>query len=98
MRKAFVFGLAGIALAGCVTASEVSNTVREIQNHTRTICNYVPYAETITKVLARSTVIDTAFGLATEFCAAVTTVPLAEGPGKRQPMVRGVAVRGKFVK
>lgn len=95
MKKLLLVGC--LALAGCQTA-QMDQTISDVQRYTQLACSFVPTVETVAKVLAGGTVIDTASSIANAICTAMTTRPLADGPGDRLPRVNGIVIKGKFVK
>lgn len=97
MRKILIIGTACMALAGCGT-SNVDGTISQVQATAQKICRFVPTVETVAKIMAGGSAIDTASSIANAICNAVTTLPLADGPGDRLPRVNGVVVKGKFVR
>ena len=113
LRIALV-AMACLAIAGCnltapgTTAQSIANkitdataTVKEkaaaAQGYATQICAYLP---TITSVVAifNSGFASDARTVGNAVCNAVTTLPLADGPGDRKPRVNGVLVKGKFVR
>lgn len=100
MRKTLFIGILAVALSGCattgpITPGGISETAKQIQQYTRTFCAFVPTVQTIVSII--NTGAGSALGIARDICAAITTAPLAEG-GTRNIKVRGVPVRGNFVK
>lgn len=95
--------LTALLLSGCAstpggvpTTGDISNTAKEIQNYTRLFCSFVPTIGTIASILSAKAAMPVQ--VATDICAAVTTAPLAEGPGRRMdPRVHGVRIKGRFV-
>lgn len=98
MRKILMAMTCCVLLSGCATGGNVDGTIAQIQATARSICSFVPTVETVAKILAGGTAIDTASGIANAICAAVTTRPLADGPGDGKPRVRGVIIKGQFVR
>ena len=101
MRKLWLLGT--LALAGCAglpgtptSTADVSAKAKEIQGYTRLACSFVPTIGTIANILS-SGAATPAVAIASDICAAVTTAPLADGPG-RVPKVRGVVIKGSFVR
>lgn len=84
-------------LAGCITPGEVSDRAKEIQTYTRTICKFVPTLESVAKIISGGT-LGSVTSIASDICLAVTTAPLADGPGDKRPYVNGVLVEGRFVR
>jgi len=67
------------------------------QSYAMQICAYDP---TISSVVA---IINSGFSadvgvVANAICNAVTSIPLADGPGDHKPRVNGIVVKGSFVK
>ncbi len=87
-----------LGLAGCVTTQDIDQKVAEVQNYTRTICKFVPTVTVVAKILASGTIVDTAGGVAKGICEALSTAPLAEGPGKPGAYYRGVRIEGTRVR
>lgn len=91
-----------LVLAGCGTTSveQVSERAKEIQNYTKLFCSFVPTIGTIANILSTGASAP-AVMIATDICTAVTTAPLADGPG-RVPKVtynnKTVVIKGRFVK
>lgn len=98
MRKLILSLVCCTALAACTTTGQVEDKIKEVQNYTRLACSFLPTVETVAKILAGGTVIDTASAVGNAICNAVTTAPLADGPGDRVPRVNGVVIKGRFVK
>lgn len=98
MRNVFMSLVFALALAGCASTQETNDTIKQVRDYTVIACGYLPTAATIAKIITNSTIVDTAQGIAAQICAAVTTLPLAEGPGKRQAVVKGIVVKGRFVR
>ncbi len=99
MRKILLMCAASIALAGCVTAKDAADKVAEVQNSAKMICGFVPTLATVTALF--STDIGRSVGeWGAVICNAVTTNPLADGPGPAnyKPVVNGVTIKGKFVR
>jgi hypothetical protein len=87
------------ALGACVTTEDVNSKITQVQDFTRIGCSFVPTVTTVAKILAAGNpIVDTASSVADAICAAVTTVPLADGPGDSRPRVNGVVVEGKFIR
>ncbi len=104
MKKALLAVGLCVALAGCQTAAETaqqidaaSQKVKEVQAYAARVCAYVPTAATVVSIF------NSGFGegvaaIGGAICNAVTTRPLADGPGDRTPRVNGVVIRGRWVK
>lgn len=100
MRKTLAIGILAFALSGCATTGGVSpegisETAKKIQSYTRTFCSFVPTVQTIVSIISKSA--GDSIGIARDICQAVTTAPLADG-GTRRVVVRGVPVKGSFVR
>lgn len=98
MKKAILALALLVPLAGCVTTQQVDENISQVQAYTRSFCKYVPTVTTVAKILSSSTVIDTASSIAAGICAALSTAPLADGPGKSGAYYRGVRIEGTRVK
>jgi len=96
--KKFLLLIPALALAGCVTTTQVDENISQVQSYTRAFCKYVPTVATVAKILSSSTVVDTASGIAAGICSALSTAPLADGPGKSGAYYRGVLIEGKRVR
>lgn len=102
MKKTLVAAIIAFSLAGCattgpgsVTPGTISETARQIQQYTATFCKFVPTIQTIVSII--NTGAGSALGIATDICTAITTAPLADG-GTRKVAVRGVRIKGQFVR
>lgn len=83
-----------VLLAGCITAAEIDTKIAQVQSYTTTACRFVPTVATIAKLFS----IDagaTIAGIGGAICNALTTAPLADGPGKGGAYVNGVRIEGK---
>ncbi len=93
-----------LGLAGCATTpGSVANPsgIKDVQNAAVAICKFLPAAKFVSDLLLSGNVIaSSATSIAAQICQAVTTNPLADGPGAKNyvPHVNGVRVRGTFVK
>lgn len=99
MRKLVVIGITYLSLGGCATPTsveDISARAKQIQEYTRIACRFVPTIGTIANILS-SGIATPAVAIANDICTAVTTAPLADGPG-RIPKVNGVVIKGSFVK
>ncbi len=95
-----------IALAGCATGTngvptttQISETAKQIQTYTRTICSFVPTIATIVGIINAGA--GQSLGIANDICAAVTTAPLADGPNpdkRNVASVGNVVISGRFVR
>lgn len=96
MKKLVV--ILALALGGCATTGgggNISEQARQIQQAVKVGCSFVPTIQTIVSIINASA--GSTLGIANEICAAITSVPLADG-GKRKVVVRGVPVAGRRVK
>ena len=104
MKRFVIIAVAALALAGCGTTTgvDVDAKIKQVQEQTRFACSFVPTVETVAKIIATFTggaaAVDAVGAAARGICAAVTTAPLADGPGDRVPRVNGVVVKGRFVR
>ena len=99
----------GLLLGGCetitpqqaqTTATKVVATVKTVQTYTQQVCKFLPTAATIIS-LFNAGVGGSVDPVGGAICDAVTTNPLADGdePGYYNvAKVRGVVIKGKFVK
>lgn len=98
MKKLTLAVALSAMLAGCATTGggggNISDTAKQIQAGVRTACNFVPTINTILAILGKGG--GSVLGVVGEICAAVTSVPLADG-GRRKVIVRGVPVAGRRV-
>lgn len=109
MRKIIIAALCTAFLAGCgktaqdiavdikTTTQSVHAKAKAAQEYAVDLCGYLPYLSAVTAMFnaqAGSSV----SAIGTAVCNAVTTLPLAEGPGDRIPRVNGVVVKGRFVR
>lgn len=103
-----LMGAACLAMAGCVTAqdlatdiSTVAQTTKDkitsVQSYALQVCKFVPTAATVVSIFSSGYGSSVA-AVANAICNAVTTVPLADGPGDHKPRVNGIIVRGAFVR
>ena len=101
MKKLVISAAFALTLASCATTPTNSN-IAQIQQAAVNICKFLPTAQTVAGILISSSsmVLATANAVASAICSAVTTNPLADGPGAKnyKPHVNGVPVKGKFVK
>lgn len=106
MKKLIVIGVAALALVGC-TAQDVATTittstqtvsekVKSAQGFAVTACGFLPLATTVAALFSSYSTDVAVVGNA--ICNAVTTLPLADGPGDRKPRVAGIVIKGQFVK
>jgi len=94
MKRFLIIGALALSLGACTT-TQTTDTISKVQEYTRLACSFVPTAKTVAAIF--TTGLTSAFDTATAICNAVTTAPLADGPGDRTPRVRGVKVEGKRV-
>lgn len=100
MNKIVVIGAvvgAALALSACTTVKPTPEVVNKIQSETRRICKFIPTAVTIASLL-RVTSFAQVLNIATDICAAVVIAPKSEGPGAPGPRLRGVVLKGHYVK
>lgn len=92
------------ALAGCSGGSALppvsgDTTISQVQQIAVQVCGYLPAAETVAGIVATFTGGGSVVGIASEvadaICNAVTSKSAAFG---RTPRVRGVVLRGRFVR
>ena len=95
-----VFAVGGCASPGGsspFTQENVDKVVAQVQSVTTATCKFVPTAQTVANILdalgvkGASAVTD----VAAQICSAVTKVGARRG---QVPKIRGVVVRGKFVR
>lgn len=98
MRTTLILCTLALALAGCVTAGQIDANIKAVQEATRKGCSYVATVETVAKIFASGSGFATAASVAAAICTAVTTAPLADGPGDRIPRVNGVVIKGRYVR
>ncbi len=100
MRKILYVSVLSASLMGCAagvpTSQDVDTKVAQVQSIATQVCRFVPTVSTIIKIF--STGLDGVTDAANAICNAVTNRPLADGPGDRTPRVRGIVVKGKFVR
>lgn len=84
------------ACATPTTPGDLTDKAREIQGYTKLACKFIPTVATIAAILTSGASAPVAV-IANDICTAVTTAPLADG-GKRIIFVRGVEVKGKFIR
>lgn len=108
MKKFIFIGIACLALTGCQTAQDIATTittatqttkekVKSVQGYTVSVCGYLPAAASVIGIFNSnySNAVATVGGA---ICDAVTSIPLADGPGDHKPRVNGVVVQGEFVR
>jgi hypothetical protein len=80
------------------TGSQTFNEkVASVKSYATKVCQYVPTAASVIAIFNSGFGTDVA-AVANAICQAVTTAPLADGPGDHKPRVNGVVVHGRFVK
>lgn len=108
MKKFLLIGIACLALAGCQTAQDLATDittvtqttkekVKSVQGYATQICGYLPAAASVIGIFNSGYGTGVA-AVSNAICNAVTSIPLADGPGDRKPRVNGVVIRGTFVK
>lgn len=108
MKKFLILGMLGFALAGCTTAKEIATTIttttqsvtekaKETQGYAVTVCGYLPALASVIAIFNSGFSSNVAV-VGNAVCDAVTSIPLADGPGDHKPRVNGVVVQGKFVR
>lgn len=108
MRKSSIIiaGIAALTLAGCAgsvgTTPTLPGTPAPQPSKVKTAilqgCGYVATIESIAAIISASPFVPAAGAVADAVCNAVTTLPLADGPGDRKARVNGVVVDGYFAK
>lgn len=105
--RLILMAMLAVALAGCETTTStgpktqvVKNAVSTVQSYTKQACGFVPVAQTVNALLVRNDVASDVLGLARQICAAVQDNPMTEGVrgGRTVPRLKGVPIRGKFVR
>lgn len=108
MKKFLIIGIACLALAGCQTAQDVATAittatqtatekVKSVQGYTVQVCGYLPAAASVIGIF-NSGYSNAVAAVGSAICNAVTSIPLADGPGDHKPRVNGVIIKGSFVK
>jgi ABC-type Fe3+-hydroxamate transport system substrate-binding protein len=106
MKSILAIGLLALSLSACTTAQDIATninavnaTAREkvtlVQSYATQLCRFVPTASSVLSIFNASAG-DSVSVIANAICNAVTTRPLADGPGDRIPRVNGVRVKGRF--
>lgn len=100
--------LAMLLLTSCDTAFEatkfaakVTSLAPKLMAEVKRDCSYVIKYSSAVGILGTFIGFSPAGAIAeagAAICTAVTTLPLADGPGDRKPRVNGVVVKGKFVR
>lgn len=97
LAAAVTMSLAACDTAGTVkTINDIGAKVAQVQSYATQLCSYLPTAATVVGIFNSGFAGDVA-AVGSAICNAVTTRPLAEGPGDRVPRVNGVVVKGRFV-
>lgn len=108
MKKIFLISALALSLVGCTTAQDVATSittatqttkekVKSVQGYATQICSYVPLASTVVNIFSSGYSADVST-VANAICNAVTSIPLADGPGDHKPRVNGVIVKGNFIR
>lgn len=109
MRKTMLAVATSFALSGCAGTlpgidpsiqTNIDNTIAQVQSITTSACKFLPTAQTVANIIATFTgsqsVVATASAIANSICNAVTAKSVRRGATR--PMVRGVVLRGQFVR
>lgn len=93
------------SLAGCATTPTSTTTaavVTQVQQATVAACGFLPVASVVANVIASfaggSSVVGIVEQVAQEICTAAASLKSARLRGQRAPLVRGVPLRGQFVR
>lgn len=108
MKKFLILGMLGFALAGCTTAKEIATTIttstqttiekaKEAQGYAVTVCGFLPALASVVAIF-NSGFSSSVATVGNAVCDAVTSIPLADGPGDHKPRVNGIVIKGKFVR
>ena len=109
MKKFILIAALGLALAGCgQTAGDIATSITTVtasvkekaqvaQGRATTICGYVPTIATLISIFNSGFSNDVST-VANAVCNAVTSLPLADGPGDRKPRVNGIVIKGAWAK
>lgn len=108
MKKILIISCLFLTLAGCQTAQDVATSIttvtqstkekiKSVQGYATQICGYLPYASAVIGIFNSGYSNDVST-VSNAICNAVTSIPLADGPGDRKPRVNGVVIKGQFVK
>lgn len=108
MKKFILIGALSLLLSGCITAQDlatdittstqaVSQKVKAAQGYAVTLCGYLPVAASVIGIF-NSGYSSSVSAVGTAICNAVTSIPLADGPGDGKARVNGVVIKGTFVK
>lgn len=102
---------AGLVLAGCAKNTAGNATVggtpagtqpapnpSKVRQIVTATCGFLPTLTSVASVISASPFVPAAGAVADAICDAVTTLPLADGPGDRKPRVNGVVIEGRFVR
>ena len=108
MKRILAVSMLALFLSACATTGQPSQAtpawVKDVQGKIVAACGYLPLAQTVAEVAATFVGAGAAINLAgtvvQSICTAVTTNPLADGPGARnyKPRVNGVRIKGSFVR
>ena len=102
VRNFLLVGLLCSSLGACITTGGGTSTgggnVSQVQQLAKQACGFLPLAKTVLAIFASG--LNTATQVADAVCQAVTSNPMAGGPGKRVRFgrVNGVHVEGTLVK
>jgi len=108
MKKFLIIGALTLTLAGCQTAQEIATTittatqtttekVKSVQGYAVQVCGYLPAAASVIGIF-NSNFSSSVAVVGNAICNAVTSIPLADGPGDRKPRVNGIVIKGGFVR
>lgn len=75
-----------------------SKLVAQVQSTTVKLCGFLPYADTVLRLLAVNPAVATALTISTKICQAVTAAQTqAVGLMSAPPVVDGVEIEGVFI-
>lgn len=77
------------------TAVTIQAKAKVAQSYATQICGYVPYLESVIAIFNSGYSADAGI-VANSICNAVTSIPLADGPGDHKPRVNGIIIQGHF--
>lgn len=89
-------------MAGCAgfpaNVAAIAPAVQAVRDGVIKACSFQAYVASIEALIRKK---DTGLYSTSDYvnaiCTAATTMPLAEGPGKRQVVVKGVVIRGQRI-
>jgi hypothetical protein len=84
-----------LSLAGCATSGSVSEQIKQAQDLAVQACKFLPTVATVAELFTAGFDLD---GAVKALCEAVAPQPGAMVAKKGDPVVRGVRIRGDFVK